>query len=68
MCNCIKEMDEKLAEYNTKLMLTMGFPRDGTPSYCLPHIDTEKIEKRKRLGPALAVPTFCPFCGVKYDR
>lgn len=65
-CNCLNEMDALLAEHNTKLGVTMGFPRDGKPAYSLPHIHTEKVEKRQRKGPALAIPTFCPFCGTKY--
>ena len=65
-CRCIEEMDAKLGELNTKLSVTMAFPRDGTPAYVLPHLQTEKIEKRQRRGPALAIPTFCPFCGTRY--
>ena len=66
-CNCMDEMDAKLAELNTRLVVTFGFPRDGSPSYTRPKLDVEKIEPRKRVGPALAIPSFCPFCGVKYD-
>ena len=66
-CNCIEEMDAKLAGHNTKLRVTFGFPRDGSPCYTLPLIDTEKVETRKRVGPALAIPSFCPFCGNAYD-
>lgn len=66
-CDCIAEMDAKLAEHNTKLCVTFAFPRDGSPSYTLPSIETEKIEKRQRKGPALAIPCFCPFCGTKYS-
>lgn len=47
-CNCIAEMDAKLREHNTKLSVTFSFPRDGSPSYTLPYIKTEKIETRKR--------------------
>ena len=64
-CNCIDEMDAKLADHNTKLGVTFGFGRDGS-SYVFPHIMTEKVEKRTRKGPALAVPTYCPFCGKSY--
>ena len=67
-CDCISEMGKLLAEHNTKLGVTLAFPRDGTPGFCLPHIHTEKIERRQRKGPALAIPTFCPFCGTKYDE
>lgn len=65
-CNCIAEMDAKLAAMNTKLHITLGFGRDGS-TYVLPLIGTEKIETRKRVGPALAIPSFCPFCGVSYQ-
>lgn len=64
-CACIDEMNAKLADYNTKLGLTLGFGRDGS-TYTFPCLHTEKIEKRVRKGPAIAVPSFCPFCGEKY--
>lgn len=67
VCNCIEVMDTKLAEHNTRLGVTMAFPRNGSPAYTLPHIHTEKVEKRQRKGPALAIPNFCPFCGTRYD-
>lgn len=65
-CNCTSEMNALLAEHNTRVCETMAFPSDGKPAYTLPHIMTEKIEKRQRKGPALAIPTFCPFCGTEY--
>lgn len=66
-CNCIEEMDAKLGEHNTKMGVIFGFPRDGRPMFVRPFIMTEKIERRKRVGPLLAVPTFCPFCGERYE-
>lgn len=59
-CNCIEEMDAKLASLNTKLQVTFGFPRAGGPTFILPTLGT------KRVGPALAIPSFCPFCGNPY--
>lgn len=67
-CNCVEEMDKLLAPKNTKLQVTMGFPRDGRKAYALPCIRVEKIEPRKRVGPAIAIPSFCPFCGVAYNH
>jgi len=64
-CDCIAAMDAKLATMNTKLSVTLGFGRDGS-SWLLPTIDTEKLDRKVRKGPALAIPTFCPFCGVAY--
>lgn len=65
-CDCIEVMDAKLADLNTKISVTFGFPRDGSPSYVLPHIQTEKIDTKKRGSTALAIPSYCPFCGVAY--
>jgi hypothetical protein len=65
-CTCIEEMNVKLVDYNTKLCLTFGWTKDGN-TFTRPHIETEKIEKRMRKGPAVAVATFCPFCGERYE-
>lgn len=64
-CGCMSEMDAKLAEHNTKLRCTFGYGRDGS-TWFLPLIGTEKLERKVRKGPALAIPTFCPFCGTRY--
>ncbi len=66
-CSCLAEFSDKLAEHNTRICVTFGFPRDGSPSFMRPTIQTEKIETRKRVGPVLAIPTFCPFCGARYE-
>ena len=66
-CDCISVMDAKLAEHNTRIAVTFGFPRDGSPAFTRPTIETEKVESRKRGGRALALPTFCPFCGERYE-
>lgn len=65
-CNCVAEFNKRLEAHNTRIVETLGIPRDGSASYTRPTIRTEKIETRKRGGPAIAVPTFCPFCGIRY--
>jgi hypothetical protein len=66
-CSCIEQMDAKLAVHNTRLVVTFGFPRDGSPSYVRPSLHTEKIEARKRGKGVIALPSFCPFCGEAYE-
>jgi hypothetical protein len=67
MCNCIEDMNGKLAELNGKLSLTIGFSFDGSPSRAYPTIDVEKINKRGK-KPPIALPSYCPFCGERYPR
>lgn len=64
-CDCIDVMGKKMAEHNTKLGLTFCFPRDGSPSFSTVTIVCEKINTRNRTRVS-AMPTFCPFCGVRY--
>lgn len=65
-CNCLADFNERLREHNTEIDVTFGFPRDGSPAFVRPKIATSKIETRKRGGPVIAVPSFCPFCGTAY--
>ncbi len=62
-CNCIEEVNAKLAERNTRIMLPIMFGADQTPR---PMIVTDQIEtgrgKKKACGMFAA---FCPFCGIK---
>lgn len=64
MCDCIERINEKLGEHNSRLSTTF-MVRDGELKDSLV-IQTEKINPRNRekMG---AVPTFCPFCGVKLE-
>ena len=64
MCNCIEEIDKKLAEagHNTKLETTWNF----MTGMVYVKIGVEKADPKNRKKPALAIPTFCPFCGERY--
>jgi hypothetical protein len=67
MCDCIKDMDAKLADLNGKIAVTIGFGFDGTSSGPYPTIEVEKINKRGK-RPPVALPSYCPFCGERYPR
>lgn len=66
-CNCLSDFNEKLKEHNTEIDITFSIPRDGSPMKPFPKISASKIEIRKRVGPVIPVPTFCPFCGEPYE-
>ena len=65
MCSCIEEMNRLMAEKgsNTKLCITFN----GMTGQGYPTIQTEKANKKRRERPALAIPSYCPFCGGKYE-
>jgi len=68
MCDCIAQMNEKLAPRNTRLVVPILFTMRGAP---IPpdtvFISTEQIERgRGKAKATLAVATYCPFCGSKY--
>lgn len=64
MCNCIDKIDEKLAEQNTQIKVP--FMLGGREP--LPFIATEKIDRKKRVGPIALTGAFCPFCGKAYPK
>jgi hypothetical protein len=64
-CDCIEQIDAKLAERNSKLQIGFTFGTPDRPGYTFPALTTEKINKRSRDSMG-AIPTFCPFCGTKY--
>jgi hypothetical protein len=67
-CNCLSEFNKKLEDHNTEIDVTFCYHRDGRPMTARPKISTSKLETRKRVGPVIAAPTFCPFCGKPYEQ
>jgi len=64
-CNCIEQIDKHLAGHNSKLEVGFTFGTEDRPGYEFPALSTEKINKRNRDRMSV-IPTFCPFCGLKY--
>lgn len=64
-CNCVEEVNEKLATRNTRLTQALVFTQRGNNPNLM--LQTEQIEsgrgKQKAVGMFL---THCPFCGDKY--
>jgi len=68
-CECIKTVNEKLlaADTNTKISLPIFMRFDGKPAIDKVMLVVEKADKNSRKKPSALFPTFCPFCGVKYE-
>lgn len=67
MCTCIADINAKLAPDHT-LNCTLAF-RAGEverPIIGLVRRDTWKLETRRN-KPSSFLPSFCPFCGEKYQ-
>lgn len=65
-CECVDEVDKKLAEHNTRLTKAIVFADRGTNPNLM--LRTEQIETGR--GKKKAVSMFlscCPFCGMKYE-
>lgn len=65
MCNCIQEVDQKLAERNTRLTQALVSGNWTTPTIML---QTEVIEKKRGAKPVGVFLSYCPFCGEKYEE
>lgn len=63
-CNCIALIERELAAHNTRLALS--FTLQGMKAY--PMILTELIEKKRGAKPMKIMPSYCPWCGVKYEQ
>lgn len=67
MCDCMTRVNEKLKDRNTRLSVNFLLSSDLSDADTMLMIQTEKLNKSLRVKMTV-IPTFCPFCGVKYPR
>jgi hypothetical protein len=69
MCNCIIEMQKALEESNKNTMLDIPitFSSNGQLKANRVMISTCKRDNSKREKPIKLLPSYCPFCGEKYE-
>ena len=68
MCDCMTRVNGSLEDRNTRLQTSFILTRDLSGIDCTPLLAVEKRDSAKRGRPISVIPTFCPFCGVKYPR
>ena len=65
MCDCIKMVNDALADKNTILSQAITFGKSKNPGLM---IETDRIEKgRGKPSKCVMFASYCPFCGEKYD-
>lgn len=65
-CNCVKRINEKLAEQN--LALDATFILEPEKPYSVLSVSThfkDLSKKRRGQKPVSIIVTYCPFCGKK---
>lgn len=62
-CDCIQKVNEKLEEQNAQLETAF----DYTNSCAFLVIKTIKTIRHKRNKALPILPSYCPFCGKKYE-
>jgi len=66
-CDCIGGINGLLIQHNSKLVIAYNAFNEKMPD-SMPTIMTEKIETKKKGKAQIVVPSYCPFCGVRYDQ
>lgn len=63
MCDCMSDLNNRLAEHGVKIAPAINFFTGNA----VPVIVTEKLPGKRGKGPVL-VASHCPFCGTPYPK
>lgn len=67
-CNCIAEMNVKLAPHNGRVSQAIRITADLGRMFSSTVIGTERLDKSKRKPIPTLMATFCPFCGNRENE
>lgn len=67
-CDCIKVIDEKLAEENLALDTMIIFSNPVSVTLALSTHWIDKAKKPRGKKPKTIIVNFCPFCGKSAER
>lgn len=67
MCECRETIDKELAASNAKIGMAI-LVGNSSLDLAPPLIVLEKVNTKQRGRLPNLVATYCPFCGVKYNR
>jgi predicted HNH restriction endonuclease len=65
MCNCIEKINQKLDDEDTNTRVHIALSLSGQDDTII--VSTSKKDPKVRKKPVNILPTYCPFCGVKYN-
>jgi hypothetical protein len=71
ICDCIKSVNEKLADMNLALDVSIMFSEDmrvATDSLTISTHWKDPTKKPRGKKPTTIMVTYCPFCGVKATK
>ncbi len=64
-CSCANLVDNRLRDFNTRLVKQICLNMDTRSADAALTIATEKIDAKKRAPKKTVLATYCPFCGRK---
>jgi hypothetical protein len=67
-CECLNTVDQRMRDAGHNCRIARSYLLDGPKVGIFPTITTQLIEKKRGEKPLALIPTFCPFCGERYNK